>query len=72
MLKVQISVVDVKKLRHSLQMSQPEFADKFGFNLRTLQQWEQGRCCPDKAARALLSIISHSPDAVREALAVAS
>ena len=63
---------DVKKLRAGLQMSQPEFAIRFGFNLGTLRQWEQGRCRPDEAARALLAVISHAPETVREALAAAS
>ncbi len=60
--------IDVKKLREGLQMSQPEFALRFGFNLGTLRQWEQGRRYPDGAARVLLTVISHSPEAVREAL----
>jgi len=51
-----------------LRMSQPEFALLFGFNLGTLRQWEQGRRYPDGAARVLLTVISHSPDTVKEAL----
>ena len=60
--------IDVKKLRQSLQMSQPEFALRFGFSLGTLRQWEQGRRYPDGAARVLLTVISHSPEAVKKAL----
>lgn len=33
----------MKELRELLGLIQKEFALKFGFNLRTLQQWEQGR-----------------------------
>lgn len=33
----------MKELRKLLGLSQKDFALKFGFNLRTLQQWEQGR-----------------------------
>lgn len=33
----------MKELRELLGLTQKEFALKFGFNLRTLQQWEQGR-----------------------------
>lgn len=33
----------MKELRELLGLSQKDFALKFGFNLRTLQQWEQGR-----------------------------
>jgi putative transcriptional regulator len=60
--------IDVKKLREGLRMSQPEFALLFGFNLGTLRQWEQGRRYPDGAARVLLTVISHSPDTVKQAL----
>ena len=60
--------VDVKKLRERLGMSQPEFALKFGFSLGTLRQWEQGRRAPEGPARVLLTVISHSPEAVKKAL----
>jgi putative transcriptional regulator len=69
---VKDDAVDVRKLRQNLRLSQPEFALRFGFNLATLRQWEQGRRCPDGAARTLLAVISRSPDAVQEAVAVAS
>lgn|ERR1700733_3701390 len=60
--------IDVRKLREGLGMSQPEFALRFGFSLGTLRQWEQGRRYPDGSARVLLAVISHSPEAVKEAL----
>ena len=60
--------IDVKKLREGLEMSQPEFALRYGFNLGTLRQWEQGRRCPDGPARVLLTVILHKPKAVEEAL----
>lgn len=60
--------IDVRKLREDLGMSQPEFALKFGFSLGTLRQWEQGRRYPDGAARVLLTVITHRPEAVKEAL----
>lgn len=60
--------IDVRKLRHSLQMSQPQFATRFGFNLSTLREWEHGRRAPDAAARTLLAVILHSPDVVQQAI----
>ena len=60
--------IDVKKLREKLGMTQPEFALKFGFSLGTLRQWEQGRRSPEGPARVLLTVISHSPAAVKKAL----
>jgi putative transcriptional regulator len=60
--------IDVKRLREGLEMSQPEFALRFGFNLGTLRQWEQGRRYPEGPARVLLTVITHRPEAVKEAL----
>ena len=54
-------VPDVRALRRKLGLSQAQFASKFGFNLRTLQEWEQGRALPDRPARILLRVIEKSP-----------
>jgi len=64
--------IDVRKLRLDLGMSQPKFAENFGFNLATLRAWEQGRYRPDGAARVLLMVISHNPDVVKSVLHAAS
>lgn len=60
--------IDIRELRQSLSMSQPEFASKFGFNLCTLRQWEQNRKQPDQAARVLLLVIKHNPEIVLQAI----
>jgi putative transcriptional regulator len=60
---------DVKALRRKLGMSQARFASSFGFGLDAVQSWEQGRRRPEGAARVLLKVIEHDPDAVRRALA---
>ena len=60
---------DVKALRRKLGMSQSRFAASFGFGLDAVQSWEQGRRRPEGAARVLLKVIAHDPDAVRRALA---
>jgi putative transcriptional regulator len=52
---------DIKKIRQRLRLSQAQFSDRFGFSVRTLQQWEQGRAEPDQPARLLLSLIELSP-----------
>ena len=36
-------VPNVKAIRHKLGLSQAAFAHQFGFSVRTVQQWEQGR-----------------------------
>lgn len=59
--------LDVRKLRASMRLTQFEFAARFGFNISTLRQWEQGRKSPDGAARVLLMVIERSPEAVAAA-----
>ena len=35
--------MNIKSIREDLGMSQSEFAEHFGINIDTLQNWEQGR-----------------------------
>ena len=60
--------IDVKAIRRRLKMSQRAFAERFGFALGTLQNWERGHRRPEGAARALLTVIDRRPEAVLEAL----
>ena len=60
--------VDIKALRQRLRMTQTVFAEKFGLNLQTLRDWEQGRYQPTGPARMLLMVIAKEPDAVLEAI----
>ena len=62
------SPVDVKSIRAGLGLSQAEFARRYGFNLRTLQDWELGRSRPPSAARAYLIVIHRYPRTVEKAL----
>jgi putative transcriptional regulator len=61
--------VDVSSVRAATGLSRAQFARKFALDPRALQDWEQGRRKPDRAARAYLTVIAHRPDAVEEALA---
>jgi putative transcriptional regulator len=61
--------VDVKSIRTRLGLSQPEFSLRFGFDVRAVQDWEQKRRQPERAARVLLTVIDHEPEAVIRALA---
>jgi len=61
--------VDVKAIRQSLGLTQPEFSLRFGFDVRAVQDWEQKRRQPDRAARVLLKVIAREPEAVQRALA---
>jgi DNA-binding transcriptional regulator YiaG len=60
--------VDIKRIRESQNLSQPEFAILYGLELDTLRNWEQGRNVPDRPTRVLLKLIERSPEAVLEAL----
>jgi putative transcriptional regulator len=49
-------------------MSQAEFADYFGFSVRTLQEWEQGRSAPRGVAKNFLILLQQEPELVRNVL----
>ena len=60
--------IDVKAIREKVDLSQEEFAQRFGFSKRTLQHWEQGLRVPTGPARAFLTVIAREPEAVQRAL----
>ena len=60
--------IKVKKIRQTLHVSQPEFAQMIGVSVGTLRNWEQGRTIPEGAARALLKVAAKRPKAVLESL----
>ncbi len=55
-------------LRKHMKLSRQKFANRFGLDARAVQDWEQGRRLPDRAARVLLTVIEHDPKAVERAL----
>jgi putative transcriptional regulator len=60
------ATIAAMRARHGL--SQREYADLLGIDVRTPQNWEQGRNRPDSAAINLMRIFAHAPDAFEEAL----
>ena len=54
------------RARHHL--SQREFAGALGLDVRTLQNWEQGRNTPDSAALLLIAMFDRDPAAVPDVL----
>lgn len=60
--------INVKKIRQKFHMSQARFAKHFGFSVRTLQEWEQGRSVPRGVAKHFLVVLHKEPEAVRRAL----
>lgn len=61
--------VDVRAIRENLGLSQADFAARFGLELDTIRNWEQGRYAPDRAAVVLLAVIEQHPEAVDASLA---
>lgn len=60
--------IDVKKLRARLGISQEDFAGRYGLDVATVRNWEQGRTAPDGPAARLLQLIDRDPDKVLEML----
>ena len=60
--------VDVRAIRATSGLSQSEFAHRYGFSVRTLQDWELGRTEPPSAVRAYLTVIHRFPKTVEKAL----
>jgi putative transcriptional regulator len=57
-------LVDAKAIRQKTGLSQAKFAKRFGFDFRTVQEWEQGRRRPERATQVLLAVIDKAPDLV--------
>ena len=60
--------VKVRALRERLGLTQEEFARRYRFPLRSVQEWEQGRKRPAAGTMTLLLAISRNPKALAEAL----
>ncbi len=61
--------LNVREVRRRTGLSRAAFVEKFALDARAVQDWEQGRRVPDRAARGYLTVIAKRPDAVIEALA---
>ena len=60
--------VDVKAIRQRLKLSQPKFAETFGFSVGRIRDWEQGRFEIDAPSRVFLTVLDREPEAVMRAL----
>ena len=67
--KVEVSPVVSARIKSGL--SQSQFAGLLGVSVRTLQEWEQGRRSPSRAAKTLISIAEMRPEVLREVIAAA-
>lgn len=60
--------IDVRSIRKELELSRQEFADRFGFSVRTLQHWEQGDRNPHGPAKVLLLLLQREPKIIEKIL----
>ena len=47
----------IRELRNKTGLSQSKFATHFGMPVRTLQQWEQGKCSPPESVVRMMAYI---------------
>jgi putative transcriptional regulator len=59
---------NIKAIRKKMDLTQEQFAALIGVNVRTLQNWEQGRRTPHGPALALLKVAKAEPESVYKAL----
>ncbi len=61
-----LEIPAVVEARQKVGLSQSRFAALLGVSVRTLQDWEQGRRKPSRAALSLIQIAKQRPDVLRE------
>ena len=63
--------VDVHAIRVGQGLTRKQFAERWGLQVRAIQEWEQGGRKPEPAVRAYMLVIKNQPAAVRKALEAA-
>ena len=65
-----ITPTELIRVRESLNMSRALFAVYLRTNVRTLENWEQGRAKPNAQAALLINLVKRFPDTVQRLAAV--
>jgi putative transcriptional regulator len=65
-----VSARELLKLRRSLKMSRGLFAGYLRTNVRTLENWEQGRAKPNAQAALLIRMVQRFPDTMSRLAAI--
>jgi putative transcriptional regulator len=60
--------IDVRAIREKLDLTQEQFAVRYGLDVVAVRNWETGRRTPDTAALSYLRAIRANPEAVEAAL----
>lgn len=66
----QVSPKDVIRVRESMNLSRAVFAVYLRTNVRTLENWEQGRAKPNAQAALLINLVKRYPDTVERLAAI--
>jgi putative transcriptional regulator len=59
-----VTGADVARLRERMNLSRALFAGYLRTNVRTLENWEQGRAKPNAQAAVLIKLVERYPDTV--------
>jgi len=65
-----LTASELIQIRESLNMSRPVFANYLRTNIRTLENWEQGRARPNAQATALIHLVRKHPETVKHLAAL--
>lgn len=63
--EAEIEAEEIRTLRSNLGLSRTVFANYLRTNLRTLENWEQGRARPNAQAALILRMVEKFPDTVQ-------
>ena len=66
----EVSPKELVRVRESLNLSQALFAVYLRTNVRTLENWEQGRAKPNAQAALLINLVTRYPDTVQRLAAI--
>jgi putative transcriptional regulator len=61
---------ELKRLREGLKLSRALFAVYLRTNVRTLENWEQGRARPNAQAALLINLVKRYPDTIERLAAI--
>lgn len=66
----ELQPADLVRVREKLNLSRALFAAYLRTNVRTLENWEQGRARPNAQAALLVSLVKKYPDTVQRLAAI--
>ncbi len=67
---LKISARELTKVRKDMNLSRSLFASYLRTNVRTLENWEQGRARPNAQAALLIRMVQRFPDTMRRLAAI--